>query len=370
MLKTCMLLCCSQQELCGGMERNCYCCRPGPSLPNPAPSPSLLMMDPSHSSSRPAMQNPPCSFQPRTDVMDVDLALSELDSLRCATGSAPPAVPGCSGGQDQRPERKARARSLSESMASASRRPAKSHSETSLYRPLEAEPRGGHYRRTCAMGSKMIGCSLSLPRKIGSYQMVQRNSAFVSDISGARSPLQHSSSLPAQWVMGGDSGVGSYSEQSSSKSSSPSSMGSYRDSDLLEERSRQRRLSRQKLSRMSRFRLDRTRRLRQPYSIPFRMCQSMSEDSTSSLNDFLSDTGSKVSKSTTASPIKPDMEAGAAGGTTSGIGSLVRSHSIDNLELARLRLTDVFNAKSTDSIAPQSADVEQVSTDLKNLQMV
>ncbi|XP_076456462.1 uncharacterized protein LOC143290822 [Babylonia areolata] len=333
----------SQQEVWRGMERDCYCCRPGPTLPRPAPA--SFTMEP-YSVPRPSRSVPHPSFQQETSVMDVDSALSELDSLRSATGSAQASASssGTTVG-DQRPERKARVRSLSESMASASRRPSKSHSETSLYRPLEMEARGAHYRRACSMGTKMIGCSLSLPRKVGNYHMVQRNSAFVSDISAARLPLQHPpQQLPAHWVLP-DSGVCSYSEQSSSKSSSPSSMGSYRDSDVLEERSRQRR--------MSRFRLDRCRRLRQPYSIPFRMCQSMSEESTASLNDFLTDAESEVSKSTAPS-----------------VGALVRSRSIDNLELAKLRLTDSSDARQTDSSLLSGQEVEQVATELNNLHMV
>ena len=187
--------------------------------------------------------------------------------------------------------------------------------------------------------------------------MVQRNSAFVSDISAtrSRSPLEHSFSLPARW----DSGVGSYSDKSSSESSPPS-MGYYRDTDLLEEKSRQRRLAR--------VRLVRSRRLRQPYSVPFRMCQSMNEDSTATLNDFLRDVGSlQVSKSTTASPVKQDLETGTCG--VSGVGALVRSRSIDNLELAKLRLTDVLDDKQSSS-TQEAVELEQVASDLKNLQVV
>ncbi|KAL8591496.1 hypothetical protein ACOMHN_000511 [Nucella lapillus] len=358
------------------MERDCYCCRPGSILPAPAPAPFSMESFSGPRSTCPVLRAP---FQQESaaDGMDVDSALCELDSLRSATETAQPLASGSGGaGLDQRPERKARVRSLSESMASALRRPAKSHSETSLYRPLELEqsqPRGGHYRRAVSMGTKMIGCSLSLPRKVGTYHMVQRNSAFVSDISATRPPLQHpSSQLPAHWVLP-DSGVGSYSEQSSSKSSSPSSMGSYRDSDVLEERSRQRRLSR--------LRLDRCRRLRQPYSIPFRMCQSMSEESTASLNDFLTDSGSsnRVSKSTTVSPIKAELSssdvsrvAAAAVAGASSVCTLVRSRSIDNLELAKLRLSDNSEARQTDGgcFPLVGQDVEQVASDLKNLHMV
>ena len=187
--------------------------------------------------------------------------------------------------------------------------------------------------------------------------MVQRNAAFVSDISATRprSPLEHSFSLPARW----DSGVGSYSDQSSSESS-PASMGYYRDSDLLEDKCRQRRLAR--------VRLVRSRRLRQPYSVPFRMCQSMNEDSTSTLSDFLTDgRSSPVSKSTTASPVKQDLETGT--GAVSGIGTLVRSRSIDNLELAKLRLTDILDAKPSSS-TQEAVELEQVASDLKNLQVV
>ena len=289
--------------------------------------------------------------------MDVDSALSELNDLRSATGAVEPKS--SSSGGDQRPERKARVRSLSESMASSSLLPAQSHSESSLHSPQEANPRGSHHhhRKVCSLGSKMIGCSLSLPRKIGGYHMVQRNAAFVSDISATRprSPLEHSISLPARW----DSGVSSYSDQSSSESS-PASMGYYRDSDLLEDKCRQRRLAR--------VRLVRSRRLRQPYSVPFRMCQSMNEDSTSTLSDFLTDgRSSPVSKSTTASPVKQDLETGT--GAVLGVGTLVRSRSIDNLELAKLRLTDILDAKPSSS-TQEAVELEQVASDLKNLQVV
>ena len=319
-----------------------------------------------------------------TTLMDVDFALSELNDLRSATEAVlRPKSSGGGGGDpvDPRPERKPRVRSLSESMATSSRGPAQSHSESCLHRPLDGGGVRGslhhqpphshhqhhHHRKPCSMGSKMIGCSLSLPRKIGGYHVVQRNAAFVSDISatGHRSPLEHSASLPSRW----DSGLGGgYSDQSSSESPPPPSMGHYRDSDLLEDKSRQRRLAR--------VRLVRSRRLRQPYSVPLRMCQSMNEESVSTLSDFLKDGAgssssslSRVSKSTTASPVKQDSEAGAC--TASGGGALVRSRSIDNLELAKLRLSDVLGAKPTASSSAQEAvELEQVASDLKNLQVV
>ncbi|KAK7091929.1 uncharacterized protein [Littorina saxatilis] len=357
----------SQHQLYGGMERNCYCCRPGPSLPTPA----LLfpMMEPN--SSVPVASLLPNASLQETNIMDVDSALNELDDLQSATG----AIRGKSSrsmSQDIRPERKIRTRSLSESMTGSSKGLKHSHSESSLHGPLDAGIRGSHHhhhRKLCSMGSKMIGCSLSLPRsrKVGGYHLVQRNSAFVCDISTTRprNPLQHSSSLPARWVSV-DGSVGTYSDQSSAESSPPN-MGVYRDSDLLDERSRQRRLAR--------VRFDRSRRLRQPYSIPFRMCQSMNEDSTASLTDFLTDSTSshsqsqRASKSTTVSPVKQDLEGSL--GASSGVGVLVRSRSIDNLELAKLRLTDVLEAKTPDSDSGATQiELEQVASDLKNLQMV
>lgn len=94
----------------------------------------------------------------------------------------------------------------------------------------------------------------------------------------------------------------------------------------------------------------------------------MNEDSTSTLSDFLTDgRSSPVSKSTTASPVKQDLETGT--GAVSGIGTLVRSRSIDNLELAKLRLTDILDAKPSSS-TQEAVELEQVASDLKNLQVV
>ena len=280
-----------------------------------------------------------------------------------------------------------------------------SQSESSLEGP-EGRVRGGvgysnphslHQRKLCS--AKIAGCSLSLPRssrKVGGYHLVQRNSAFVSEITtsaplsasiGAtpsRSPLQHSSSLPTRWYSpeGGASRGNYSSDHNSSTESSPPGMGVYRDVDLLDERSRQRRTAR--------VRFDRSRRLRQPYSIPLRMCQSMCEDRTSSLADFLTDSAGvglglgsmggggqlnplKVlagsgsgsgSKSSSNSPVKPE---GVGGGT------LVRSRSIDNLELSRLRLSDSLDSRSQvreRSASQQAIDLDQVSADLRNMHMV
>ncbi|PVD32692.1 hypothetical protein C0Q70_08137 [Pomacea canaliculata] len=47
---------------------------------------------------------------------------------------------------------------------------------------------------------------------------------------------------------------------------------------------------------------------------------------------------------------------------------LVRSHSIDNLELAKLKLSDTFNGQL--ELAKERQAVEQVATGLQNLQMV
>ncbi|KAK7487353.1 hypothetical protein BaRGS_00021442 [Batillaria attramentaria] len=321
------------------MERNCFCCSPdGPSPVQPS---SRLVPSPA-------------------GRMDVDSALCELDDLQSVTSSI--GAMSCSSDtvHSSHGERKPRMRSLSESQASSMPGPSRSHSESSFFQKRAHNGIGRTSRRFCLLGTKMLCGSSSLPRKLPGYQLVQKNSAYVSDIvtsSTVPTPLLENPSFPPTWNSL-DSGRGSYSENTSELPPCPSSMVSYRDSDVLEERSRYRRLAR--------VRLDRSRRLRQPYLIPLRMCQSMQEDSLTGVGDLLSEANySQGSKSTTASPVKQESDQGL--GTPSCSHSLVRSRSFDNLALARLRLTDAIEAKS-DQGDPQAVD--QVATGLKNLQMV
>lgn len=389
------------QQLCCGMERDCYCCRPGPSLPFAAPAPynmyeplavpvssqqtqilasagtapqqlRPLIAASSQGAGVPQL-GPTVQVRQVNKSMDMDLALSELDDLQISTGYSNDTskftkefwTPS-SEADDLYPGRRSRYRSFSESTSGLTQGLKQSSSESSLYKATAAESpvaaaaviARAHGRRW--LGSKP-GCSLSLPRKIGAYHMVQRNATYVSDINAGRSGSPHSG---CPW----DSGVSSFSEQSSfSDSSPPCSMGVYRDSDLMEERARQRR--------MSRFRLDRSRRLRQPYSVPFRMCQSMNEDSTASLQDFLStisvsQPSGSGSKSTTSSPVKPETGVSAMPPAS---GALKRSQSIDNLELSKLRLAD-----STADTPPkptllarsrETLEMEQVASNLKNMHL-
>ena len=270
-----------------------------------------------------------------------------------------------------------------------------SSSESSLYKAVKEEeaatatPSGPASRASCrrwlAMSGKPIGCSLSLPRKIGAYHVVQRNAAFVSEISASRSGYSGRSGSPhssCPW----DSGVSSFSEQSSfSDSSPPCSMGIYRDPDILEERSHE---NRSRRLRRSFFRSDRyshRRRMRQPYTIPFRMCQSMNEDSTASLHDFLSTMNLGQSQETTvttvttpppfsSTPLSPSRSPqpglSAIGGSGSPGTVLKRSQSIDNLELSKLRLAESSVAGPVrPSLLARSRDtleVEQVAAYLKN----
>lgn len=324
----------SQQQMFRAMERNCFCCSPGGS---------------SAASAGPLAP-------PSTGRMDVDLALSELDDLQSVTSS----LSGLSCGSDNRPhgERRQRVRSLSESQASVVSGPSRSHSESSFFQPRSHNGISRPSRRFCLLGTKMIGGSSSLPRKLGGYQLVQKNSAYVSDIvtsSPVPGPGLETPAFPSNWNSL-DSGRGSCSESSPSELSP--SVAAYRDNDMLEERSRHRRTAR--------VRWDRSRRLRQPYLIPLRMCQSMQEESLTSFCDLLSEPGfNQGSKSTSASPVKQESQPGVGAATCGG--GLVRSRSIDNLELARLRLTSALEARS-DQADLQAVD--QVAAGLKNLQMV
>ncbi|KAK6187085.1 hypothetical protein SNE40_006333 [Patella caerulea] len=101
-------------------------------------------------------------------------------------------------------------------------------------------------------------------------------------------------------------------------------------------------------SRLSRIKLARQRRFRKPYNVPGRLYHSMQE------SDIPKDEVSPrhISKSNSNSPNKLLS------------GPLVRSKSLDNLDLTRLKLTE-FCQESVDD----RQDIDQVSLDLTNLQV-
>ncbi|XP_025091023.1 uncharacterized protein LOC112562169 isoform X2 [Pomacea canaliculata] len=310
------------------MDRNCYCCGPGGS----------------------AKMNTASQGENRGCQMDVDLALSELDSLQSVTGVNYTRGSGAVSTErtvGRHGCRMPRERSLSESISPSTHCLIRSCSESSFESESKKQTASSGdisiNVNACINSKKINSAPLTQSHIVGGYHLVRRNSEFVSSIVTpySRSQLCHWSSLPASWSYGESSGLNA---------------GWYRDYDIQERVQR----------RAARLRLERSRRLRRPYLIPFRMCQSMQDEGATSLADFWltpSSPSASTSKSNTTSPIKQDVE-----GNMSGTNKLVRSHSIDNLELAKLKLSDTFNGQL--ELAKERQAVEQVATGLQNLQMV
>ncbi|ESO85985.1 hypothetical protein LOTGIDRAFT_235581 [Lottia gigantea] len=103
-------------------------------------------------------------------------------------------------------------------------------------------------------------------------------------------------------------------------------------------------------SRLMRIRNSRLRRFRKPYNVPGRLYHSMQEPDIPL--DFDNSSPKHISKSNSNSPNKI---------TT---GTLTRSKSLDNLDLARLKLTELC----PDSVEDKQS-IDQVSFDFNNLQV-
>lgn len=116
-----------------------------------------------------------------------------------------------------------------------------------------------------------------------------------------------------------------------------------------------------RLKRLSRFRLGRMRRYRKPYEVPWRLYNSCHEMDMSFEGLSICNSPSRQqSKSNSTTPVKSNAK---PNGTT----LLPRSRSLNNLDLAKLKLTDIFDSPSTSSVVKQ--DIENVSREMKNMHM-
>lgn len=286
--------------------------------------------------------------------MDMESALSELNILSSPPGTLPPSAYSSNDSSNKIPDRKPRERSFSESTSTSLVSRSRCLSESSLI------PGGLHndlsktHFGCCIMGTQMLTCGRTSQRLDGHHEF-SRDTVFITN-SPLPPPLSCSLSVHPRLTT--DETV--HVLENHNAEQSPLAVSEYRNYDILEERSHQRR--------MARVRLDRSRRLRRPYLIPNRMCHSMMENFSGSLSDVYLGPFQQIlpaSKSTNTSPTKQGSEMNLVSPPPNG--TLIRSRSIDNLELAKLRLNDILDNKV--ELGDHQA-MELVASGLRNLQMV